>query len=273
MENCVLLNWNDVYKIGHEKVDEEHQKLFELANKVALCEDNKDEIMKAVKELIKYTKFHFANEEQYMKSINFVYLDEHKILHKNLVAQINNLLNNISSLSLEEIQKQLSSLININVVNHILTEDKRVHHQRRSHDELKDMFSWKDTYKIEYEDIDDEHHKLFDIAIKALNYTDKNPKEHIRTILFELYDYMKIHFKHEEDYMQSINYFDFENHKKIHDNIIIQLNEFIKKIPTISMEKAERLLIEYMDVWLINHIITEDQKIICFQKNIENQAS
>jgi len=268
MEENTVLDWNDVYTIGHKEIDEEHQRLFQLAKEVTNCQDDKNEIMQAIKELIKYTKFHFAKEEQYMKSINFIFLDEHKIMHKEMVDKINNLVQNIHSLSTEEIKKKLSILINKNIVNHILTEDKRVHHYRRDQKELKDIFAWKEKYEIDNFEIDIEHKKLFDIAIKALNYDIKetNIKQHIRDTIAELYNYMKIHFEHEEAYMQEIQYEGYPEHKIIHDNIIEQLNAFIKKIPTLSTEKFERLLIEYMDVWLINHIITEDKKIIaCFE--------
>lgn len=264
MEKNTILKWNDVYSIGHEKIDEEHQKLFELAKNVTDCNDNKEEIMQNIKKLIKYTKFHFANEELYMKSINFVFLDEHKKLHKMLIQQINDLVKNINNLFPSEIKTQLSTLINTNVVNHILIEDKRVHHHRRDQKELKNIFSWKDKYQIHDYTIDKEHQKLFDIASRALdyNFSKVNVKLHIKNTIAELYEYMKIHFNHEEEYMQAINYEGYLEHKKIHENIIEQLNIFIKQLPTLSTEKFERLLIEYMDVWLIQHIVIEDTKII-----------
>jgi len=264
MEKVTVLDWNDVYSIGHEKIDEEHQKLFELAKNVTNCNDNKEEIMQNIKKLIKYTKFHFANEELYMKSINFVFLDEHKKLHKILIQKINDLVKNINNLTASEIKTQLSTLINTNVVNHILIEDKRVHHYRRDQKELKNIFSWKDKYQIQDYIIDKEHQKLFDIASRALdyNFSKVNVKLHIKNTISELYEYMKVHFEHEEKYMQDINYKGYIEHKQIHDKIIEQLNVFIKQLPSLSTEKFERLLIEYMDVWLIQHIIIEDTKII-----------
>jgi len=264
MGQTTVLDWNDVYYIGHETIDQEHQKLFELAKNVTNCNDNKEEIMQNIKKLIKYTKFHFANEELYMKSINFVFLDEHKKLHKMLIQQINDLVKNINNLFPSEIKTQLSTLINTNVVNHILIEDKRVHHHRRDQKELKNIFSWKDKYQIHDYTIDKEHQKLFDIASRALdyNFSKVNVKLHIKNTISELYEYMKVHFEHEEKYMQDINYKGYIEHKQIHDKIIEQLNVFIKQLPSLSTEKFERLLIEYMDVWLIQHIIIEDTKII-----------
>ena len=70
-----------------------------------------------------------------------------------------------------------------------------------------------------------------------------------------------------------IGFPDYENHKKLHDDIIININEFIKTLPKISIEQFERKLIEYMDVWLINHIVAEDHKIICFTKQKNNNKN
>jgi len=274
MESCSNIGWKDVYNIGHEKVDSEHKKLFELANNVANCINDKNEIMKSVKELVKYTKFHFANEEQYMKSINFTYLEDHKKLHKDIVNNLNVILENVNKMDFNEISEVLSSFIKNNIISHILTVDKRVHHFRRDKEELRKIFQWKDIYKINNEQIDKEHKKLFDIALKTLEYKEgTNIKEHIRNVLIELYDYMKIHFANEENHMRELQYEAIDEHIKIHETIIIQLNEFIKKLPTLSIEKFERLLIEYMDVWLINHIIVEDQKIICKENSISYNSN
>lgn len=269
MANCSKIGWSEVYMIGHEKVDSEHKKLFELATVVEQSLNDKDSILKSVKELVKYTKFHFANEEQYMKSIDFPFLEEHKQLHKNIVDKVNLILLKLNSMETEDIAFELSQFIKENIINHILTEDKRVHHFRRNREELIEMFQWRESYKIDHKHIDDEHKKLFDIALRTLQYKDSNMKQHIRDVLMELYDYMKVHFTNEEQFMKSINYENIDEHILIHEKIIIQLNEFIKKLPTLSIEKFERLLIEYMDVWLINHIICEDQKIICNQKIIQ----
>lgn len=120
-------------------------------------------------------------------------------------------------------------------------------------------------YTLDNELIDSEHEKLFEIASQALDIKGEQKKDKIRKILIELNEYMKTHFEDEEEYMKSIDFFDIERHKIIHENIIEQMNEFIKQLPTLSIDQFERKLIEYMDIWLINHIIVEDKKITCNQ--------
>ena len=73
--------------------------------------------------------------------------------------------------------------------------EKDVSHVKRDKKTLRDIFSWKEKYQIGYYTIDVEHKKLFDIAMKALDYNiaGVDTKKHIKDIISELYDYMRIH--------------------------------------------------------------------------------
>ncbi|MEA3288743.1 MAG: bacteriohemerythrin [Campylobacterota bacterium] len=255
------LVWDEIYSLGHEKVDHEHKKLFDIASQIAACGDDREKMIKSLKELIKYTKFHFKNEEQFMGSFNYPSLDDHIQLHKDIVDKLNTILKKIDSFSVEEFSEVLSKFIKENIINHILTVDKGVHYFKKDLATLKVLFKWKEIYKINDDMIDTEHKKLFDICIEAFNPNVKDRKQHLRQIFQELYDYMKTHFEHEEEYMEKLEYHDVENHKKLHKVIIEQMNIFMKQIPKLTLDQAERKLIEYMDIWLINHIITEDKKI------------
>lgn len=268
--NCIDTYWSDSYLLGDSVIDTEHKKLFSLSKQLSKSQ-TKEEVFHSLKELIKYTKFHFAHEEKFMQSINFPYLQEHKVLHKDIVQNLNGYIEKKQKTDFLLFAKELSLFVNESIVAHILTEDKRVHHYNKKTELLKKIFQWKDTYKIEHNQIDNEHEKLFQLAIKALKIPDKNKKQHIRTVLIELTNYMKEHFTNEEQYMSSIEFPDLKRHKELHNKIIIQMNDFIRSLSQLTIEQFERKLIEYMDVWLINHIIAEDHKIVCFTKNKESQ--
>ena len=153
-----------------------------------------------------------------------------------------------------------------NIVTHILVDDKKVHHFRRTKDELRDIFKWKDNFKLNVSAIDSEHQKLFLIAQKALSYSGQNKINHVKNTILELYNYMKQHFENEEKYMESIAYPLYEEHKILHEDIIKQMNDFIKLLPKMKIEEFERKLIEYMDIWLVNHIVYEDKKLAQFSE-------
>lgn len=127
---------------------------------------------------------------------------------------------------------------------------------------------WRSDYKVFDEMIDKEHKELFDISLKALDYHGTDIKTHVKLTITELYEYMKKHFENEEKYMQEIGYINFEEHKILHEKIINQMNEFLKSLPKLKIVDFEKKLIEYMDIWLINHILYEDRKIISFKKGL-----
>jgi hemerythrin len=260
------MNWNDEYKIGHEKVDAEHKYLFSIANEILTVGDDKDQIKDLIKKLLIYTKTHFLNEQNYMLSINYYDLEKHIAFHKQILKNLDNFIARLPSLTPAQIHEQLLEFVMTNIVNHIIIEDKKVHHFRRTREELKAIFRWKEIYAISNKQIDAEHKRLFEIAIEAVNYQGSDVKQHAKTQVVELYNYMKVHFKNEEEYMQSIHYPFYDLHLKQHDNIIEQMNLFIKEIPILSPEIFERKLIEYIDIWLVNHIIHEDQKIADWTK-------
>lgn len=262
MNNFEYIKWEDAYSVGNEKIDSEHRNLFNIAKEIYNCNNDHNKIFEIIKELIKYTKIHFVNEESFMKSIKYDGLEEHKNIHKQIVKQLNEIIKNTPNDTIDIIVKKVSDFTFKILLEHILTVDKKVIHLTRDRRELKKHFSWKSYYKIGNDLIDNEHKKLFDIATKAIDYEGTDIRLHIKETIKELYEYMHTHFKDEEEYMKSIGYYGLYDHSILHDKIIEDMTTFIKNIPSMKIEVFERTLIEYMDIWLINHILFEDRKIL-----------
>ena len=266
MKLCQDIGWNDVYSIGDEAIDTEHKKIFTLANKVKSC-SAEEEIKKAVKEVINYTKFHFASEERYMQEIDYPEFASHKMIHRELIEDLSNFLRQLNELSNQQIVDGLSSFINDQIINHILIEDKKVQHSQKNASQLREIFRWKMLYSIGHASIDEDHKKLFALAIKTLNYNQNgHVKLHVKESIKELYEYMKVHFENEERFMEEIKYDLIDHHKELHQKIIQQMHQFIKSIASMNTATFERKLIEYMDIWLVNHIVRDDKRISCFMQ-------
>lgn len=79
------LAWKESYNIGVEHLDNQHRKLFATLNKLLSLSKNESKSLWVCTEGIKYLKSHvvehFADEESYMKSINYDNYDIHKRLH------------------------------------------------------------------------------------------------------------------------------------------------------------------------------------------------
>ncbi len=261
--------WRSEYNIGNLKTDKEHQALFLLARKALSInhKNNKDDTKTILKniitELFSYVKIHFSNEEEFMEKINYPELESHKKLHANMLTTLTKLLSELVNLDISKIEIILFEFIEEYFVKHIITEDKKIHLWNLPLEELRKSFGWKEIYSINNKQIDNEHKQLFDIAQEAfeiVNSSDRNSK--IKNIITDLYDYLKTHFKHEEEYMLSINYPKLKEHENLHNEIIENINNFIKQLSTMSIEVFEKELARIIDIALVQHIIQEDKKII-----------
>ena len=79
------IEWNERFNIGVEEVDEAHRRLFSVVRKLMeLSEDEKRGrwvCEEAIKYFKSYTVKHFAQEEEYMRSIHYSGYEVHKRLH------------------------------------------------------------------------------------------------------------------------------------------------------------------------------------------------
>lgn len=78
--------WKEEYNIGVGIIDQEHQKLFKIINGLLALKIDDRKSLKACREGIEYLKEHainhFADEEDYMRSIRYEGLETHKRIHK-----------------------------------------------------------------------------------------------------------------------------------------------------------------------------------------------
>ena len=124
--------FTDKDRIGVEIIDEEHKELFCIIKRAndliteELLHDKYDEIMSVLDELRNYTIKHFADEEEYMASINYEGLDIQKKTHEMFVDKLNDI--NLDDLD-DNQQQYLIELVDFLLmwlVNHILKMDKKI---------------------------------------------------------------------------------------------------------------------------------------------------
>ncbi len=84
MENQLI--WKEEYNIGVDAIDKEHQRLFKIINKLFAFGKEEKKRQWACQEGIKYFKDHamkhFGEEENYMRSIGYPGLEDHRKLHQ-----------------------------------------------------------------------------------------------------------------------------------------------------------------------------------------------
>lgn len=124
---------------------------------------------------------------------------------------------------------------------------------------------WHDRYKIGVDFIDREHKQLFSTMDKLLRLSEDEEKREwvCREGVKYLKNHTLEHFEHEESYMRSIGYGDYDLHKRLHDNF---RND---TLPALEQELEEtnysvESIRHFLGVcigWVIAHTSTEDLAI------------
>ncbi len=87
--------WSPDYETGHDEVDRQHRRLFEMVNELheAMAKGHGREALEPVmKALAAYTLEHFATEEALMRSVGYPHLERHRDKHEALARQVEELL-------------------------------------------------------------------------------------------------------------------------------------------------------------------------------------
>jgi len=89
------VHWNTRYSTGIEIIDEQHQELFQIVNRLRkLVQDGADRGMigALIKELIDATERHFATEESFMGKFHYPDLLPHQSEHASMLTSLHELL-------------------------------------------------------------------------------------------------------------------------------------------------------------------------------------
>lgn len=130
---------------------------------------------------------------------------------------------------------------------------------------MANKVEWRDSYSIGIDVIDKEHQQLFKIINKLFAFREEEVDG--QWVCQEGIKFFKghalKHFASEEQYMESINYPEFEQHRQIHrsfrDNTLPALEEELER--TQYAPDAVEHFLGVCTGWLIGHTLTEDMAI------------
>lgn len=94
------------YYTGIEAIDEQHSKIFKLADDAykLLKDENKlfkdDDLKEIVKGLQDYAKYHFTEEEAYMEKMGYEGISKQVEQHKWFLGEVNRLAEKLSEISI-----------------------------------------------------------------------------------------------------------------------------------------------------------------------------
>ncbi|MCD5407622.1 MAG: bacteriohemerythrin [Desulfotomaculum sp.] len=122
--------WQKNFELGIEVIDEQHQKLFQIANEISELitryadgEDTYDEIISVIGELKEYTVYHFKTEEDLFLKYNYPDYTQHKKEHHVFIEHLDEVVFLDLDHNQEKFLRDLLNMIAKWVLDHILTQD------------------------------------------------------------------------------------------------------------------------------------------------------
>ncbi|MFA6310807.1 MAG: bacteriohemerythrin [Sterolibacterium sp.] len=121
-----LMEWNDRFKLGHDKIDSDHMKLVALVNQLTdamLKREGRQVCGKILEQLVNYFNTHFAREERLMATHHYAHIVEHKAEHADFVREILAFKSEFEAGS-ATLSISLLNFLREWLINHIMVSDK-----------------------------------------------------------------------------------------------------------------------------------------------------
>ena len=119
------IKWSDKFEFGFKEIDNQHKNLVGILNEFieARNENKQSQIISDIlDELVNYTKYHFDAEEIFLEKHNYPRIDEHRLLHKELVKEVKKIRTDFDPNNVEKADEVFDLLIHW-VLNHIFEKD------------------------------------------------------------------------------------------------------------------------------------------------------
>ena len=129
----MLPEWSAAISVRNDDLDAQHKKLFEIAKRAysfSYKQATKEEIIKLLRELLRYTQEHFHDEEIYMEAIGFPGLAEHREKHRAIVKEMTEIVKEIKTL--DDLRDRLIIITKKWLFEHIIKEDMQYEKFRRT---------------------------------------------------------------------------------------------------------------------------------------------
>ncbi len=118
--------WQDSYSVGVRKFDDAHKKLLGITNNfVNACMDNMplEDLTDLLTDLIRYTHYHFRDEEDLMKETGYTLFNKHRAQHDDLFDQVLKFTDDFFHMRIEK--PKITEFMMSWLLAHILEEDMK----------------------------------------------------------------------------------------------------------------------------------------------------
>ena len=132
--------------------------------------------------------------------------------------------------------------------------------------------AWSSEFETGYNDIDEQHKKLFKLTSDLIESCQNKEKVSIDKTLMFLVNYTVEHFAEEEKISQLFKYPNFEAHKKMHENFKTTVTGYVEQYNKDGdSDELFSVVNKIIVAWLMKHLQGEDFKIAQHIKQLESR--
>lgn len=124
------------------------------------------------------------------------------------------------------------------------------------------LLEWDDSFLIGIQELDYEHKVLIDDINRLHKELARHgEKSEIEKCLGDIHARMQAHFALEERVMKECEYEYFDEHRSTHDALLDSYTEYMIRFLNDTDVYASRVIEEFLENWIIDHILTSDKKM------------
>lgn len=92
------IEWNEKLKTGIPIIDEQHQELIVILNRIGRFKCGKESFLEAFNEIQNFANIHFVTEENYMEDLKYSEFAKHKYEHDKFIEKLKHINNRIDNI-------------------------------------------------------------------------------------------------------------------------------------------------------------------------------
>jgi len=127
------------------------------------------------------------------------------------------------------------------------------------------MLKWKRKLSVGIEPIDLQHRYFVGLLNRISEELDGPDKEYQARLIDELYNFARLHFEGEENYMYKVGYPGLDEHRYKHLELLEKLHGQVGQYLVGLVEGQE--IVDFLAEWFGCHLAQEDQRLANFVKN------
>ena len=129
----MALVWRQDISVGDDRIDDDHKGLIAIINaaeEVINGSGSRRDLERVLERLERYTREHFAREEELQRQVGYPFHETHVLEHKNLIRTLTEIRARVSdakdAYSYEKVLQGLVDLLEDWLMNHVMLHDLRM---------------------------------------------------------------------------------------------------------------------------------------------------